>query len=78
MPTYQNNVSEKLNTAYTYLSNPLTKIIYDEFGVLGLAIYEEEKKKFFELQEEIRIVNQEFLTLEDLIEDEETKQERIR
>ena len=53
-------MSEKLNRAYTYLSNPLTKIIYDEFGVLGLAIYEEEKKKFFELQEEIRIVNQEF------------------
>ena len=47
-----------INTAYQYLSKPLTKVIYDEFGVLGLAVYEEEKKKFMELQEEIRLATQ--------------------
>jgi hypothetical protein len=60
------------------LSNPLTKIIYDEFGVLGLAIYEEETKMFLELQEEIRIANQELVILEKIIEEEESKQERRR
>jgi hypothetical protein len=60
------------------LSNPLTKIIYDEFGVLGLAIYEEETKRFLELQEEIRIANQELVILEKIIEEEESKQERRR
>ncbi len=60
------------------MSNPLTKIIYDEFGVLGLAIYEEETKMFLELQEEIRIANQELVILEKIIEEEESKQERRR
>ncbi len=60
------------------MSNPLTKIIYDEFGVLGLAIYEEETKRFLELQEEIRIANQELVILEKIIEEEESKQERRR
>lgn len=56
LPTIQKLIFEDLNKAYTYLSKPLTKVIYDEFGVLGLAVYEEEKKKFLELQEEIRLV----------------------
>jgi len=51
-------VFKDINTAYQYLSKPLTKVIYDEFGVLGLAMYEEEKKKFMELQEEIRLATQ--------------------
>ena len=43
-----------IQRAYVYLTNPLTKIIYDEFGVPGLAVYEKQKTKFTELQEEIR------------------------
>ena len=58
MPTIQRLIFKDINAAYQYLSKPLTKVIYDEFGVLGLAVYEEEKKKFMELQEEIRIVSQ--------------------
>jgi len=40
--------------AYGYLTNPLTKIIYDEYGVPGLSIYEKSKIKFQDLQEEVR------------------------
>lgn len=32
--------------AYGYLVNPLTKCIYDEYGVAGLSVYEKAKKKF--------------------------------
>lgn len=71
MPTIQKLIFKDINTAYQYLSKPLTKVIYDEFGVLGLAVYEEEKKKFIELQEEFRIASQEH-ELGELI-DEETK-----
>ena len=52
----------------------MTKVIYDEFGVLGLAVYEEEKKKFLELQEEIRITTQQTDTyFEEMTNDEREK-----
>ena len=35
----------------------MTKIIYDEFGVSGLAIYEKSKGKFLDLHDEIRGLN---------------------
>ena len=47
-------VYHSVQKAYTYLTNPLTKIIYDEFGVTGLAIYEKNKSSFSDLQEELR------------------------
>ena len=47
-------VFQSVQKAYAYLTNPLTKVIYDEYGVLGLAIYEKNKSVFAELQEEIR------------------------
>ena len=71
MPTIQKLIFKDINTAYQYLSKPLTKVIYDEFGVLGLAVYEEEKKKFIDLQEEFRIAHQD-QELGDLV-DEQTR-----
>ena len=47
----------EVQQAYAYLTNPLTKVIYDELGVPGLAVYEKNKSTFTELQEEIRGVN---------------------
>lgn len=44
----------EIQKAYVYLTNPLTKVIYDEFGIPGLAVYEKQKNKFADLQEEIR------------------------
>ena len=43
-----------MSKAYGYLTNPLTKVIYDSFGVPGLAVYEKNKSMFNELQEEMR------------------------
>jgi len=44
----------EVQKAYGYLTNPLTKAIYDEFGVPGLAVYEKNKTSFEELQEKMR------------------------
>jgi DnaJ-class molecular chaperone len=58
----------EIQKAYGYLSNPLTKIIYDEFGVNGLAVYEKSKAKFSELQDALRntasqmLINEEDVT----------------
>ena len=52
-------VFQDVQKAYGYLTNPVTKIIYDEFGVSGLAIYEKSKNKFVDLQNEIRGLNTE-------------------
>jgi DnaJ-class molecular chaperone len=41
----------EISRAYNYLENPTTKVIYDEFGIVGLAAYEREKKQFLELQD---------------------------
>lgn len=36
------------------MSNPLTKIIYDAYGVNGLEVYEKAKPKYLHLQEQLR------------------------
>lgn len=43
-----------MQKAYAYLTNPLTKVIYDEFGVPGLAVYEKNKSAFVDMQDEMR------------------------
>jgi len=52
--TQRQEIFVEVQKAYGYLTNPLTKAIYDEFGVSGLAVYEKSKPKFRSLQEEIR------------------------
>ena len=54
---------QQLKKAHEYLTNPLTKIIYDEFGVTGLALYEKNKTAFTELQEESRIFKEPIINL---------------
>ena len=48
---------QDVQKAYAYSTNPLTKVIYDEFGVPGLAIYdcfyEKSRNKFDDLQQEV-------------------------
>ena len=39
----------ELQKAYGYLSDPLTRTIYDEYGVPGLTVYEKNKSAFAEL-----------------------------
>jgi DnaJ-class molecular chaperone len=36
----------EVQKAYGYLTDPLTKVIYDKYGVPGLAVYEKSKGKF--------------------------------
>ena len=55
--TRRREVFQEVQKAYGYLTNPLTKVIYDEFGIAGLAIYEKSKGKFEDLQNEIRGLN---------------------
>ena len=50
-------IFQEVQRAYVYLTNPLTKVIYDEFSVPGLAVYEKSKHKFDSLQNEIREIN---------------------
>ena len=52
--TQRREVFIEVQKAYGYLTNPLTKAIYDEFGVPGLAVYEKNKANFEELQEKMR------------------------
>ena len=47
--TQRRQVFTEVAKAYAYLTNPLTKVIYDEFGVPGLAVYEKNKVVFKEL-----------------------------
>ena len=47
--TKRRQVFIEVQKAYGYLSNPLTKTIYDEFGVPGLAVYEKNKSSFTDL-----------------------------
>jgi hypothetical protein len=44
--TQRRQVFIEVQKAYGYLTNPLTKVIYDEFGVPGLAVYEKNKTIF--------------------------------
>jgi DnaJ-class molecular chaperone len=44
----------EVQRAYGYLTNPLTRVIYDTHGVPGLECFEKHKKDFQELLEEIR------------------------
>ena len=39
-PTIRQEIYGEVQRAYGYLTNPLTKIIYDEYGVSGLIVYE--------------------------------------
>jgi DnaJ-class molecular chaperone len=41
--TLRKEVFVEVQKAYGYLANPLTKVIYDEYGVSGLAVYEKSK-----------------------------------
>ena len=43
-PTIRQEIYGEVQRAYGYLTNPLTKIIYDEYGVSGLIVYEKSKK----------------------------------
>ena len=52
--TQRRQVFIEVQKAYAYLTNPLTKAIYDEFGVPGLAVYEKNKSSFTEMQEQMR------------------------
>ena len=47
--TQRNEIFLEVQKAYGYLTNPLTKIIYDEYGVTGLSVYEKSKPKFQDL-----------------------------
>ena len=47
--TKRQEVFLEMQKAYKYLTNPLTKVIYDEFGIPGLAVYEKQKNKFQDL-----------------------------
>ena len=40
-----------LQRAYQYLYNPVTRLIYDNFGHSGLFIYENNKKEYEDLEE---------------------------
>ena len=44
--TVRQEIYGEVQKAYGYLTNPLTKIIYDEYGVSGLIVYEKSKKDF--------------------------------
>ena len=55
--TRRKEVFQDVQKAYGYLTNPLTKVIYDEFGIPGLVVYEKSKNKFQDLQAEIRGLN---------------------
>ena len=44
--TLRREVFVEVQKAYGYLANPLTKCIYDEYGVPGLQVYEKSKAKF--------------------------------
>ena len=43
-----------MQKAYGYLTNPATRIIYDNFGVQGIKVYEMFTDEFRELSEELR------------------------
>lgn len=47
--TTRKEIYGQIQRAYGYLTNPLTKVIYDEYGVPGLIVYEKKKKEFQEL-----------------------------
>ena len=55
--TQRKEIFVEIQKAYGYLTNPLTKVIYDEFGVTGLSVYEKSKIKFQDLQEEMRTLS---------------------
>jgi hypothetical protein len=40
--------------AYGYLSNTATKLIYDQFGIPGLIMYEKQRDNFRDLVENLR------------------------
>lgn len=42
-------VFSEVQKGYVYLTNPLTKVIYDEFGVPGLVVYEGNKALYVKL-----------------------------
>ena len=44
----------KINKAYVYLSNIVTKLIYDQYGIPGLIMYEKQKEHFQPLVERLR------------------------
>lgn len=44
----------QMQKAYTYLTNPTTRVIYDRFGITGLKVYEQAPDEFLDLTEELR------------------------
>ena len=57
---YQNHLKTEtevfveVRRAYGYLSNTVTKLIYDQFGIPGLIMYEKQRDNFRDLVEELR------------------------
>ena len=39
----------RVSRAYGYLTDPVTRAIYNEFGVPGLVVFEKNKASFIEL-----------------------------
>ena len=44
----------RVSRAYGYLTDSVTRAIYNEFGVPGLVVFEKNKATFLDLQEEMR------------------------
>lgn len=36
----------QMQRAYSYLSNPITRVIYDRFGLTGIKVYEQFPDEF--------------------------------
>ena len=43
-----------MQRAYGYLSNSVTKLIYDQYGIPGLIMFDSEKKQFENLINQLR------------------------
>lgn len=50
----QQEVFVKISKAYSYLSNSVTKLLYDQFGIPGLIMYEKQKEHFEGLVDQLR------------------------
>ena len=50
----ETEVFVSVRRAYGYLSNTVTKLIYDQFGIPGLIMYEKQRDNFKDLVEDLR------------------------
>jgi hypothetical protein len=57
-------VFNKITKAYEYLVNDITRIIYDEYGMDGLIVYDKKKDSFGKFKDNLSVLDHRIKELE--------------